>query len=482
MAARDYVVFFLNGERTEVRGEIAGMMFADYLRYKRGLTGTKIVCAEGDCGACTILHKFPLSDSYFKPINSCIATVAQMDGAQILSIEFLNRDPVQTAMLHCHGSQCGFCTPGFVMALKGCVEKKKASHADRLTEKEAKNALTGNLCRCTGYRQILDAALSLPLQEMESLSRQDWCKKADKILVREVKTPFAIETETFSMDAPVSLKKAVQALSLYKNTRLIAAGTDLGVQINKGRTVLPRLLSLHLIPELYTIKKVGNRQEGFRLRVGARVTLEMLRKSCEHFIPQFGKYLDLFASPQIKNAATLVGNIANASPIGDTLPFLLAMNARKQVVSVRGERWISLSKFFLGYRSTALKKDELISFVEFDLPAPEEDLYLLKTSQRKDLDISSVNGAIRFSPRFTRVALGGMAAVPFRLEKLEKFLQERRNSAECASQAALLLQKEVAPLSDLRGTQAFRRFLAEGFLKQSLADYQSKRGKSALPA
>lgn len=478
MKARDYALLFINGDRIEARGELAAMMLSDFLRYKKGLTGTKVVCAEGDCGACTVLRKFcgaGQKTSYYEPINSCITTLGQMDGSSLITVEYLNRpglDPVQARMVECHGSQCGYCTPGFVMALKGLTEKKCASDAKKITEKEAKNALTGNLCRCTGYRQILDAAVSIPLEKSLSLNKDSKLVGAEKSLRRETEIPFLIETEAFAFYAPIKIKDAAKYLKKNPGSRILGAGTDLGVAVNKGKLRFNTVISLHLISDLYEAKKVGNKKDGFKMRVGARVTLEKLRCALKESFPEFANYLDIFASPQIKNVATLVGNIANASPIGDTLPLLLAMNARKHVVGSQKARWIEMNDFFLGYRLVALKKDEIIEFVEFDLLSEEESLFLLKTSQRKDLDISSVNGAIRFSKDSIRVALGGVAGVPYRLRKLEALLEEKAKSPNHNQEAIDLLQKEIRPLSDLRGSQAMRRILAENFLKESLQKYQ----------
>lgn len=473
---RDYALLFINGERTEVRGEQCAFMLADFLRYKKGLTGTKIVCAEGDCGACSVLRWFPYSEekSYFVPFNSCISTVAQLDGSNLVTVEYLGKaglDPVQKAMLECHASQCGYCTPGFVMALKGLVEKKKTKKENTLTEKEAKNSLTGNLCRCTGYRQILDAALSIRLEDSVSLFTQPTLVKNHKVLQKEIKTPLKIETPEYSFFAPTTLKAATQYLAKNADTQLLGAGTDLGVAVNKGKIKFQKVLSLHLIPELYEIEKVKNKKEPSYLRVGARVTLESVRRATEKTHPEFSNYLDIFASPQIKNVATLVGNTANASPIGDTLPFLIAMNARVLVASARTNRVIALKDFFLKYRTTALKKGEIITAIEFEMGSPKEALYLLKTSQRKDLDISAVNGAIRITPTQARVALGGVASIPLRLEKVEKYLASGKREV---SDALKLLQEEIKPLSDLRGSQALRRLVAENFIRTSLEDFAVK--------
>jgi xanthine dehydrogenase small subunit len=465
---RDRIVFYLNGEKREVGAGQAGMMLADYLRYERGLTGTKIVCAEGDCGACSVLRYFPYGDKGFLAVNACILTVAQIDGSSLVTVDALAEEtltPVQSAMVTCNGSQCGFCTPGFVVTLTGLVEKKREKRESKISEKEAKNALTGNLCRCTGYQPILDAAMAIPVEECKPLAPRFLTATILRDLKRVVATPIELKGENFVFFAPASLAELRTRLK-EKNLTLIGAGTDLGVQHNKRRVRLQRLLSLHLVSELYECGKKSG-----RIRVGARVTLTALRRQVK--ASEFGRFLDLFASPQIKNVATLVGNVCNASPIADTPPFLLAVDATAHLLGPRGKRVLPLSEFFLAYRKTAIRPGECMVALEFPLPAKNEKLALYKSSQRKDLDISAVNAAFRL--RFegkkiaeARIVLGGVAATAVRLPKVEAALLGKSLSPELAESAVALLQKEIQPLSDLRGSAALRRVLAGNFLRQFL--------------
>ncbi|MCM2279368.1 MAG: FAD binding domain-containing protein [Oligoflexia bacterium] len=472
--SRKNVVFYLNRQRQEVGVDKAGMMLADYLRLERALTGTKIVCAEGDCGACSVLRAFPLSGSLFLPINSCVIRVAQLDGSSIVTVDGL-RDgkltPIQDAIVRCHGSQCGYCTPGFVITLTGLVEKRLRSDASRarLEPKEIKNALTGNLCRCTGYQPIVEAAVSVPLSECVSLEERFFPKTRQTELRKILKTPLALaspEPGGFSLHAPTRLADAARLLARDPDARLIGAGTDLGVLHNKGKSGGgTRFVSLHLIPELYRIRRSGRG----RLWVGARVTLSELRTALKNRIPEFARFLDLFASPQIKNVATLIGNVGNASPIADTPPFLLVARATVRLLGPKGGRSVPLEEFYLGYRQTAARRGELILAIEFDLPSASERLALYKVSQRKDLDISGVNAAFRVKKgargtqaiQEIRIAMGGVAAVPLRLRKTESFLAGKALDPETARQALEILQSEINPISDLRGSAAYRRVLAE---------------------
>ena len=469
---RDYVFFYLNGKPCEIRGARASLMLSDFLRYEAGLTGTKVVCAEGDCGACSVLRRSPWSgDRAFEPINACITTLAQMDGSSLVTVEALapagELTPVQSAMVTCHGSQCGFCTPGFVMALTGLVEKKLTTRKKTIDKKEAKNALTGNLCRCTGYRPILDAATALSVGRCAPLTEKYFTVAMQKRLRAEVKRPLRIETDEFTFFAPTRAIEVARHLAKNRRARIVGAGTDLGVLVNKRKLRYEHLVSLHLIPELYVLKKKEK-----RLRIGGRVTLAEFRRATEKEIPELARFLDLFASPQIKNVATLVGNLVNASPIADTPPFLLVAGTVVTILGKSGKREVPIEKFFLGYRKTALKPGEWVSEVEIDIPAVNESLRLRKISQRKDLDISCVNLAARYSPdrREMRLALGGVAATPVRLPKTEKFLKGKAITRELFAPALALMQSEISPLSDLRGSAAFRRVLAENLLEDCLAE------------
>jgi xanthine dehydrogenase small subunit len=256
---------------------------------------------------------------------------------------------------------------------------------------------------------------------------------------------------------------------------MTAAATDLGVVHNKGKLRLSRLVSLHLVEELYEVRKAAG-----RITVGARVTLTELRDAVKEDVPEFARFLDLFASPQIKNVATLVGNVGNASPIADTPPFLLVAGARVNTVGATGKkRSIPIERFYIDYRKTALQAGEIVVSIDFEIPDAKESLALYKISQRKDLDISAVNAGFRVQWKdcersvieSIRVAYGGVAAIPLRLRKTEALLSGARLSSEVIAGALKSLQSEMKPLSDLRGSSAFRRVVAENLLLRFLRDH-----------
>ncbi len=459
-------------------------MLADYLRRRKSMPGTKVVCAEGDCGACTVLKAPPFESASGKkrsylPVNSCIIPVASLDGASLVTIDGLaDRSaphPVQESMVKCHGSQCGFCTPGFVMALAGLVEKRIESGEIQksIEAREAKNALTANLCRCTGYQPIIDAACSIPLNRCKSVRERHESKGTGSALGAAVKTSLLLKADEFEFFAPKTLDEAGRYLKKNADAKLMSGATDLGVLHNKRKQLLSKVLSLHLIPELYRIKKSGRA----KVHVGARVTLSVVRDFVKAgLIPELAGFLDLFASPQIKNQATLVGNLANASPIGDTPPFLLVAGTvvhtfNGRVTGARRRRKIPIEEFFLGYRKTALVPGEFITAVEFEVPAAGEILSLRKVSQRKDLDISTVNAAFRLQwdskkqrIKKIRVAYGGVAATPVRLSKLERLMEGAMPAHLDSGALVEALHAEITPLSDVRSSSAFRRVAAENLL------------------
>lgn len=484
---RDFALIHLNGVRREIRGREALMMLAEWLRKEVGLSGTKIVCAEGDCGACTVLrsscqpsvHSMPQLS--FEAMNSCIATVAQMDGTHIVTVEGMQcgdqLSPAQEAMRKCHASQCGYCTPGFVMAMSAMLERH-----DQADARTASNYLTGNLCRCTGYAPIVEAALTVRATEMHSVARRYSDPQSIADSLASTKVSMLVEYEGTKLFAPVSLREAVTFTATNPGTRVLGAATDLGVQVNKGKPLPTSLLSLHLIPELYETKLTRS-----GVTFGSRVTLAEVRRVSEDVAPEFARFLNLFASPQIKNVATLVGNIANASPIGDTLPFLLIAGGEVHVASRPGakgvvrKRKIPMTELYVGYKKLALEPGEIITHISFDRTGAKDVMSLCKVTQRKDLDISAVCGAFSLTLKSlssaggkgktaphvvcARIAYGGVAATPVRMPEVELALCGELNQARIES-VAQLIAGSIKPISDVRGSASYRRVTAANLFRR----------------
>jgi len=472
MAARDFLLIYLNGERVEVRGADAFGMLSEFLRYRRRLTGTKVVCAEGDCGACTVLRAFPRPGGKglsFQSVNSCIFPVFLADGSHLVTIEGLREggalNELQDRMAACNGAQCGFCTPGIVMALTEMFENKKS-----VDEKAAKNYLTGNLCRCTGYSPIVEAACSVDRSKLKSMASRYGDSAIEKDLAKHCKIPVLIESGSKKFVSPVTSAEAARFRGKHKGARIFSAATDLGVQKNKGLIQPDVNLSLNLIPELYTLKKNGS-----RIHVGSKVSLTDLENFVAGHIPEFESFLRIFASKQIKNVATLTGNVVNGSPIGDTLPFLQVTGAIVELRGVKGARKVNFAKFYKGYRQADVKNDEIVTGISFEIPARDERLRLFKVSQRKDLDISCVNAGFRLSLKDgkvadVRMALGGVGPTILSLPKTESFLKGKALDESVVSESLKVMAKEITPRSDVRGSSDYRLALSQNLFRKFVAE------------
>ena len=484
---RNYILVYINGERKEIRGQQAFLNLAEYLRSELQLTGTKIVCAEGDCGACTVLVAAVKSESNefeYRPINACIALMHSLDCSHIISIEGLNKihpnklHPIQQSMLECHGSQCGFCTPGFVVAAAGMLEKTV-----NLNEKRVRNHLTGNLCRCTGYQQIITGIGSTNTSDYKTVKAHYHKQSIHKELLTAAQIPVVISHGENSFIAPVNIGNTINHLQDQQNssrpTQIFAAATDLGVQINKAQLAQQNALSLHLITELYKYTLTDQHSS-----IGARITLTELRHLIKEKHPEFSHFLNIFASPQIKNNATLVGNIANGSPIGDTLPFLMAMDALIVIEGSKGIRKCNINNFYLGYRKMDLAATEIITHVEIPHKPDNTQLKLYKVSQRRDLDISCVSSA--FKVQFDQdnnlvdiaIAFGGVAATVCRLtaieDKLKGLSKEEFFNQDISNKIATSISTSLSPMSDVRGSEGFRKTLLENLYRKFIHELKAE--------
>lgn len=466
MKARDSVLLHINGTRHEIGGKLAFEPLSDYLRYALRLTGTKVVCAEGDCGACTVLVA-RVPDSEFVPVNACITIPALLDGSRLVTVEGLEDQyglhPVQDAMVAHHGSQCGFCTPGFVCAMAGLFERET-----EVTEKRARNALTGNLCRCTGYEPILRAAAAVNRDLTGALKKRYLgSPEAAAELARAAQEDLLLEDGGRVFYAPTELKRLTRYKKENPQARVISAATDLGVLVNKGKTSYQGLCSLYRVPETSRVQDGAG-----TLTVGASVTLSELKRAVKPHFPEFHDLLNVFASPQIKNAATLPGNVANASPIADTIPFLFVMNAELEIRGPSGKRRVNINDFYRGYKNMDLAPEEVIAAVRIPKLKRGETLRLHKVSRRKDLDISCVTAGYLFKMRGNtvseaRVAYGGVGPTVVRLPKTEEFLRGKTWDLNVLEEAGNTARSEVAPISDVRGSRDYRLLLVKNLFTKT---------------
>ena len=442
---RDQVVFAINGRDHRVGGREAFTTLANWLRYDISATGTKIVCEEGDCGACTVLIRRSTSEE-FVPVNACILSLCQLDGSSIVTVEGLRMNAVQQSMIAHHGAQCGYCTPGFVVAMSGLFET-----CDRVSDKQVRDGLTGNLCRCTGYEPIIKAALAVDVKSMPKLRDvyPDVPNARDAVRIH-------------NFFAPVTIEDAVRFKAEFPGCTILQGGTDVGVWINKRNFKTPAMLSLQKIADLNELAAgVGGAP-----RVGANVSLAAFEIFIEKRIPELYRILNIFGSPQIKWAGTLVGNIANGSPIGDTLPYLFVADAQLELTGVGGTRTVPINSFYRGYKQFDLRPDEIITRVH--VPVVDDTLKLYKVSRRKDLDISAFTAAIRLRMNGrieeARIAYGGVAPTVIRLPKTESFLKGKAPSLDVFERAGELARSEVKPISDVRGSADYRLQLAENIM------------------
>lgn len=473
MENRKKVITTINHKRLEIESDKAFMSLASFLRNEEGLTGTKVVCSEGDCGACTVLMSNEIGSDgkmIFKSVNSCILPLYLIDGAQIITVEGLKHEnelsTIQTTMVDSHGAQCGYCTPGFMCAMSGMAEKLKNENKP-ITEKKVRNFLTGNLCRCTGYRPIIEAGLKIDLSQTQFLKdryySQSWVEEMKSIKSKSMKMTFGDK----NIFLPVTLDEALVAKKQNPDLRLIAGATDIGVVVNKGKLVTPKTMALYHIPELRTI----SHDKDF-IYIGATVTLSDFETYMEEHIPELSKILHIFASPQIKNQATLVGNIVNASPIADTIPYLMASDALICLKSSTDEREVKLGDFYLGYKKLDLCADEIVVGIKIPQLKKGEHVKLYKISMRKDLDISAVTFAAivevnnKREISQIRLAIGGVAATVLRLKDIESFMKNELFERETFIKFSETLPQYISPLSDLRASKEYRMLVAKNFFKK----------------
>tara|TARA_Y100000768_G_scaffold388927_1_gene388826 strand:+ start:14484 stop:15866 length:1383 start_codon:yes stop_codon:yes gene_type:complete len=439
---------------------------AEYLRYIRGLTGTKIVCAEGDCGACSVLvsriHNDQLSP--YQSINACIAKMYLYEGCHILTVEGLGKamdlHPVQEVFVDEQGAQCGYCTPGFICAMAGLAEDLKIKNQKPCAQK-VKNYLTGNLCRCTGYEPIIQAGLKLDLENTPSL--KDLYRDEDILADYKKEKPISIKIT--GPDQEIFLPKTIDEALAYKTheVKMISGATDLGVVTNKGKLKLNKTLSLNNIENLYQVEKSDH-----FYTIGAKVNLTELEKKLSSDFPEFARLLHIFASPQIKNAATLVGNLVNASPIADTIPFLMVSGAKVRLQSQKGLREVEIKSFFKGgYKELDLRDDEIVTAVI--IPRTQDEYKLYKVSVRKDLDISVVTFAAGYKLQNNqfeslRLALGGVGPIVITPKKLEQNALGKNLGPKLFQYLAQEVEHEITPMTDHRGSDQFRYQLARNLM------------------
>jgi len=446
--------FILNGERLSLADENPTRTLLTWLRERRGLTGTKEGCAEGDCGACTVvLAQLDAAGRLeYLPVNACILCIGALEGREVITVEGLKSHPVQQAMVDCHGSQCGFCTPGFVMALYAYC---KSSEPVPLTD-----AIAGNLCRCTGYRPILEAGeRARRLADPKAEAAEDGARRARlAALPRET-------TQLGGFFNPLTVDELAGFLAAHPQAAILAGGTDAGLWITKQHRDLHEVAYVGRVSELKDL-----RDNALELEIGAAVTYAEAFDALAGLHPDIGELLRRLGAVQVRATGTLAGNIANGSPIGDSMPVLLALNSTLVLQRGRQSREVGLEDFYTGYRQNVLQPGEFIRAVRVPKLQPGARFAVYKLSKRFDQDISAVCAALLVDAAKTRFGFGGMAATPARARKAEAAYAEGIEAA-CAA-----LIEDFKPLSDQRASAWYRITAAQNLLRK----FHARVGPRAL--
>ena len=432
----------------------------DLLREDLRLTATKEGCAAGDCGACTVVVAEAVDGRLqYRAINSCIRPAHAIDGQALWTAGDLAQPdgtlhPVQQAMVECHGSQCGFCTPGFVMSLFALYQRSVAQ-GHSVDTHAAHQALSGNLCRCTGYRPIVQAACQMQADAAHALNEPPIVAALQSLASSEN------ENAAHSYQRPTSLKALLQARARHPQAQLIAGATDAGLWLTQGLRHLPQIIDLTRVAELRQVEHYPQ-----HIAIGAAVNLQDAFEALAADRPVIGPFGERFAGWPVRQSGTLGGNVANGSPIGDSMPLLLALGAQVVLMAWRQgkvvHRHVPLDRFYTGYRQSLLAPDEVLAWIVVPKPAPGEWLGAYKVSKRQEDDISAVCLAVQLhvaQGRITQVRMGagGVAATPARAVRTEATLLGQAWNEATLKKAQATIQQEFAPLSDLRASADYRR-------------------------
>ncbi|QIL81215.1 xanthine dehydrogenase small subunit [Diaphorobacter sp. HDW4A] len=481
--------FIRRGQVVTLNGVAPDRTLLEVLREDLGCTGTKEGCGEGDCGACTVVLGSEREGAvHYQSVNSCIRLAHSVDGMALWTVEDLVADPLiqpteksasdlhpaQQAMVNCHGSQCGFCTPGFVMSMFGMYQNHVCK-GQAITRELAVEELSGNLCRCTGYRPIFDAA-----QSMAELPRM---QVNEPELLKQINT---LKTNAPSGDAtylaPTTFNELLRARAAHPDALVAAGTTDVGLWITKMHKQYAQILDVTRAEELRRITT-----DAQQIHIGAAVSLTDAFGALVQHWPQLHRFATRFAGMPVRNSGTLGGNVANGSPIGDSMPLLIALGASITLASVRGERSVALEDFYTGYRKNLLAADELLTAIHVPLPVANQQLAAYKISKRFDDDISAVclviqmqidNGVICEA----RIGAGGVAATPARAVQTEGLLNGQVWSEALATQAGQSLQAEFNPISDMRASSAYRREMLGALLQRFWLETSGTLSKDPAPS
>lgn len=475
MKSNNCISFALNNELVHLDlsgqfGETPITTVLNFLRSRPGYTGCKEGCAEGDCGACTVVIGSLLEGKIrYNAVDSCLVFLPMLHGKQLLTVEHVGSSndlhPVQSAMIETDGSQCGYCTPGFIMSLLALYKNH-----NNPTQEDIDDALTGNLCRCTGYRSIAQAAArSCTRDGLDHFTKNE--AKVVKILEGIENLSLAINTGKHEYYKPSNLAEAINLKKEHPELLIINGATDVALRVTKFKQDIPAILDLGSVAELNHISNTGT-----ALNIGAGVSLEEVKKLSQSELPALYKTLSVFGSKQIRELATMGGNIASASPIADLPPVLMAYDAAIVLSGQNGEREIPMREFITGYHETRMEEGEIINSITIPFPSATTKVRSYKISKRKDLDISTVSGG--FSLNLSDdgmvtdlcLAYGGMAALTKRAVKAEASLLGKPWIRENIEEAMKQVDEDFEPISDARAEKEGRKVMARNLLMKFWTD------------
>ena len=459
----DSIRFILNGEIIETRVDDPTRTVLQFLREDCRLKGTKEGCAEGDCGACTVVvAEEDAGELRLKTVNSCIQFLPTLDGRELITVEgLLDADgglhPVQQAMVEAHGSQCGFCTPGFVMSLFALYRENPAP-----SRRDIDDALAGNLCRCTGYRPIIAAAQAMHARP------DDWDEAAHLEALREVARggDLVIESDGRRYFAPADLCALARLYAQYPDATILAGGTDVGLWVTKQHRSLDTIIYTGRVSEMRRQERTAT-----HLEIGGAVTIAEAMPAIIDAFPGLEELFRRFASPPIRNAGTLGGNIANGSPIGDSMPALMVMDATLVLRCGEEEREVALDDFYRDYRVNDLRPGEFVARLRIPLPDKGVVVRSQKWSKRFDQDISAVSTAYRLrlddgKVAEFRMACGGLAATVRRAARCEAVVGGAPWDETTIERACAALAEDFTPISDMRASADIRLFATQNLLRR----------------
>jgi xanthine dehydrogenase small subunit len=468
------IQFSINGQLIQEEKIDPNWTVLRYLRTNQMQLATKEGCAGGDCGACSILvAQQDESDAVsFQAMNACIALLGSIDGKSIITVEGLKSEdqlhPVQQAMVEHHGSQCGFCTPGIVASLAALYQNKIANKNGEVpSEDEIHQALSGNLCRCTGYRPIIEAAKAMgqySAPDKNAAVIASPVVQFDPTAQKQGELDASIDHEGRQLFVPETEDQLKALLKEHPNATLWAGGTDLGIEITQMFKQFDIIICLHKIKSLDQVIETDE-----AIRFGAMVTYTDSEAHLSKHFPSFAQLMHRIAALQIRNLGTLGGNVANASPIGDTPPVFMALDTRVELSSSEGIREVAIDDFFTGYKKTAMVEGEYLSALIVPKLVENQHLHVFKVSKRKEDDISAVLMAVRFDNKNgtidnTRIACGGMAATPLRAPKTEASLNGSVFELASFEAAAQEIKNDYSPIQDVRATPEYRLHVARNLI------------------